>query len=61
MDQLIQFLAQTNDHTGRQTNFKLSHGNTINNSITMKAKLFQQQEQQERKSEHSVIKVMAEQ
>ena len=43
MDQLIQFLAQTNDHTGRQTNFKLSHGNTIINSIAIKMRLFQQQ------------------
>ena len=29
-------LAQTNVQTDRQTNFNLSHNNTINNSIIMK-------------------------
>ena len=32
------FLSQTDIHIGRQTNFKLSHGNTANNSIAMNKK-----------------------
>ena len=33
-------LAQTNTQADRHINFKLLHCNTINNSITMKAKIF---------------------
>ena len=36
------FLAQTNVQADRQKYFKLSHGKTITNSITMKTRLFQQ-------------------
>ena len=41
-----------NVETDRQTNFKLSHDNTLNNNVTMKTKSFQQQ-QKKWKLDHS--------
>ena len=35
---------------GIETNFKLSHGNITNNSITVKTRPFQQQQQQQQNS-----------
>ena len=37
------FMAQTNTEIDGQKIFKLSHGNVINNSTTMKTKFLQQQ------------------
>ena len=44
------YLKQMFSRTDRQTNFKLSHGNTItinNTSMTMKTRPFQQQQKME--------------
>ena len=38
-------ILSPNKCTDRQTNFKLSHGNTVNNSIFIKMRPFQQQQQ----------------
>ena len=61
MDQfLLEF--SPNKWSDRQTNFKRLHGNTINNSIIIKTKPFQKQQQQQQNYGNRITrsKVMSE-